>query len=209
MKYLPFEDFEIHTDLPSDEIFYRLRAAVETEETWFILLLLGNKSYFGKVGRSNFKISRVTWWNHNVTPVVSGKIQSEDLGCRIRIRMRMPWFSFLFSLFWLGAVWYLYFGGIANLIIQKIQTGIWQIESPWLLLLGIGMFAFGYLIFVGSFKSEVRRVKDYLMRLSETDGENIVYRDQFLGFTESQIIKLLFLLTLVISLGWIVFSLLR
>ena len=117
MKYLPFEDFEIHTTMTSDEVFHKLRAAV------------------------------------------SGKIHSEGSGCCVRIRMRLLWFSFLFYLLILGWLWYMYFGGIANLIVQKVQTGIWQIESPWLLLPGIGMFAFGYLLSVGTFRSETRHIR--------------------------------------------------
>lgn len=47
----------------------------------------------GDVEGNCFRIWRVTWWNQNFTPVVSGKIQSEDLGCYLEIRMRMPWFG--------------------------------------------------------------------------------------------------------------------
>ena len=47
----------------------------------------------GNVQGNCFKIWRVAWWNQNFTPVVSGEIQSEDLGCYLEIRMRMPWFG--------------------------------------------------------------------------------------------------------------------
>ena len=206
MKYLPFESFEIHTHLTLDEVYYRLCASVDTERKW---LIFTNKPFWGEVDRRDFRIWRATWWNANIGPVVSGKIWSEGSGCCVAIRMRMPWFGLLFWSFWLGAVWIMYFGGIASLLIQKFQTGIWHIESPWLLLPGIGMFALGYLIFMRPFKSEVRYIRDYLLRLSQTGEGNIIYRDEFLGFIEPQIIRLLFLLTLIISLGWIAFSFLR
>jgi hypothetical protein len=121
----------------------------------------------------------------------------------------MRWFSFLFYMLILGWLWILYFGSIANLIVQRIQLGMWQIDSPWLLLPGIGMFAFMYVISVGTFRSEVRRIKDYLLSLLETDNENVISRDQIFGLTEAQFIKSLFLLTLVALLTWIVFSLFR
>jgi len=195
----------------SDEIFYRLRATVETKNTWWIriLPLFVNKPYFGEVRRDIFRISRITWWYHNFTPVVSRKIQSEGLGCCLQVRMRMRWLSFLFSAFWLGAVWVMYFGGMANLIIQKIQTGTWQIESPWLLLPGIVMFALGYLISLGSFKNEANRVKEFLLTLSNSNEQNVIYCDQLLEIKESQIIQSLFLVTFVVSIAWIVFNLLR
>jgi len=206
MKYLPFEDFEIQTTLTSDEVYYRLCASVDTERKW---LIFTNKPFWGEVDRRDFRIWRATWWNHNIGPVISGKIWPGTSGCCIVIRMRMPWFGFLFWLFWLGAVLYMYFGGIAYLIIQKFQTGIWQIESPLFLLPGIVIFALGYLIFMRPFKSGVRYIRDYLLWLSQTGEGNIIYRDEFLGFTEPQIIRSLFLLMLIISLGWIVFSFLR
>jgi hypothetical protein len=207
MKYLPFEDFEIHTQLTSDEVFYRLRAAVETNETWFLLLLFNNKSYFGNVGRNNFRISRVTWWNNFVN--VFGEIQPKDFGCHIRISIRMPWLGLLLSLFWLGTVWYSFWRGIANLMVGKIQMGIWQIESLWGLLPPVVMFVFGYLIFVGTFKSEANLIKKFLLHLSNANEKTIVNRDRILGVTEPQIIKSLFLLTFIVLLGWMIYNFLR
>jgi hypothetical protein len=84
--------------------------------------------------------------------------------------------------------------GIANLIAQKLQSGVWQIDSPWMLLPGIGMFAFVYLISGGAFKSEVRRIKHYLLSLLQTNEENIRVRDLIFGLSESRFIKSLFLL---------------
>lgn len=206
MNYLPFEDFEIHTTVTSDEVFHRLRAAVDTQRKWWNFT---NKPFWGGVvERHYFRFWRVTLWYRNFTPIVSGIIQSEGLGSCLQIKMRMPWFSFwLYSLI-LGWLWFIYFGGIANLIIQRIQTGIWQIESPWMLLPGIVMFAFAYLISVGTFMIEADKVKEYLLRLSETGIENIKYQNRIFGVTESQILKILFLVTLVASFGWIIYSLL-
>jgi hypothetical protein len=203
MRFLPFEDFEVHTTMSSNEVFYRLRASVDTQRKW---LIFTNKPFWGLVHRKYFRIRRDTWWNHNVTPVVFGKVNLEDSGCCIRIKMRMPWLSFLFDSLVLGWLWVMYFGGIANLIVEKIRSGIWQIDSPGMLLPGVGMFAFVYLISVGAFKSEVRRIKSYLLSLWQANEENIIVRDQIFGLTEPQFIKSLFLLTLVISLTWIVFS---
>jgi len=206
MRFLPYEDFEIYTSLTSDEVFHRLRAAVDTQRKWWIFT---NKPFWGEVDRHYFKVWRATWWLRNLTPVVLGKIRSEGSGCCIQIRMRLPWYSFFFSALWLGMVWYLYFGAIAYLLIQKIQTGIWQIDSPWFLLTGIGMFAFGYLLFFSSFKRDANRNKAFLLDLSNSKENDITYRDRIFGLTESQIITSLFLITFVASLGWIVFSLIQ
>lgn len=205
MKYLPFEEFEIHTGLTSDEVFYKLRAAVDTQRKWWIFT---NKPFWGEVHRRYFRIWRPTWGKQNFAPVVSGKIQSEDLGCCVRVKMRMPWYGFLFYSLILAWLWIIYFKAIADLIIQKIQTGIWQIESPWMFLPPIAIFAFAYLISAGTFKSDVTYIKEYLLWLSETNKENISCRDRIFGMTESQIIKSLLLVTFVTSFGWIAYNLL-
>ena len=209
MKYLPYEDFEIHTKLSPDEIFYRLRAVVDTERKWWIFT---NKPFWGEVYRGSFRIWRDTWWNRNFTPITFGIIQHEVLGNCILIWMRMPWFSFLFYSFAFGFVWLSFFVGQANLIVQKIQTGVWQIGSlgEWLLNIAgyIVFLILTYLISVGTFKSDVRRAKDHLLKLSETTEKNIIYRDRVLGFTESQIIKAIFVIPIVVSIGWMVYKLL-
>jgi hypothetical protein len=206
MKYLPFEDFEIHTTLTSDEVFYKLRAAVDTQRKWWIFT---NKPFWGgEVERHYFRMWRVTWWSRNFTPVISGKIQSVDSGSCLRIKMRMPWYSFLFYSFAFGFIWLSFFIGNANLIVQKIETGIWQIESPWDILPLIVMLAFIYLISVGTYKCDVGYVKKYLLWLTEAGEENIKYFDRIFGISERQIIISLLILTLVFSFGWIMYSIL-
>jgi hypothetical protein len=209
MKYLPFENFELPTKLSSDEVFYRLRAAVDTQRKWWIFT---NKPFWGDVNRHYFRIWTNSWWGHNFRPIVFGSIQSDGSRCYLQIKMRMPWFGFLFYSFIFGFVWLSFFMGHASLVVQKIQTGFWYYESlgDWLLnvVLGIVFLAFIYLISVGAFKSEARRAKDHLLRLSETTEENIIYRDMILGISESQIITALFYIPIGISVGWTIYKLL-
>jgi hypothetical protein len=196
MKYLPFDDFEIHTALTSDEVFYRFRAAVDTKGTWQILI---NKPFWGKVKRNVFRISRATWWNPNFSLIISGEIQPEGSGSCIRVKIRLAWLFFLFWLFWLGGVWYIFFGGITKLIIQKIQTGIWQIESPFWMLPPIFMFAVGYLMVIGNFKHAANRSKEIFWRSFGVTRENVFFKGKIFGFTEFQIINMLLLLTVTVS----------
>lgn len=204
MRYLPFVDFELHTNLTADEVFHRLRAIVDTKRKW---LIFTNKPLWGEVNRNHFRIWRDTWQNHNFSPIVSGKIQSESSGSCLKVRMRMRWFGFWFYLLILAWLWVSYFAVISNLIVQKIQTGVWQIDLPWMFLPAIGMFAFAYLLSVGTFMSETKKIKRYLLQLLETTEENIKYEDRIFGITESQIIGTIFLVTLFTSLGWILYNL--
>ncbi len=203
MKFLPFEDFEIHTELSSDQVFYKLRAAVDTQRKWWIFT---NKPFWGEVGRYHFRIWRTTWGNRN-QPIVTGRIQMRGTGSCIKVSIRYALLSYLFWLIWLGGIWYIFFKGVSELIFQKIKTGIWEIASPWDLLPLIGMFAFGYLLSVGFFMSEAIDIKEYLLWLLETNKEEIIYLNKIFGLSELQIIKSLVGGTIIISLGWIVFKL--
>ncbi len=209
MKYFPYEDFEIHTKLSPDEIFYRLCTVVDTERKWWIFT---NKPFWGEVSRGSFRIWRSTWWSRNFTPITFGIIQNEGLGSCITIWMRMPWYSFLFYSFVFGLFWLSLFVGNMDLVVQRIKTGNWQFGSleEWFfyIVLNIVALAFIYLISVGTFKSDVRRIKDHLLRLSETAEGNLVYHDTILGITEPQIIKTLFVIPIVISFGWMIYKLL-
>ena len=162
----------------------------------------------GKVGRDNFRISRSTWWNPNFSLVISGEIHLEDSGSCLRIKMRLNWLFFLFWVIWLGIVWYSFFGGISNLIIQKIQTGSWQIDSPLWLLPPIFMFAFGYLLVIGNFKHAANRSKEIFWKSFEIAQENIITNDKIFGLTEFQIINMLLLLTVTVAVLAIVINLL-
>ncbi len=208
MKYLPLEKFDLYTELTSDEVFRRLRSVIDTDRRW---LIFSNKKFVGDVERYYFRLWRLTWWSQNFRPIIYGKIQQKELGCSIQIRMRMPWFGFLFYSFIFGYLWLSIFMGSANLVVQKIQTGIWQIGSlgEWFqgIVLYLVMLSFVYFLPVGTFKWEAYRAINYLLKLTRTKRKNIIYRDQILGFTEIQIVRAIFLLPLGISIGWTIFEL--
>lgn len=208
MDYLPFEDFEIHTALSSDEVFYKLRASVETKKTWWRPLFTISKSYYGEVNRNSFRIVRIALLTRNFTPEVFGTIQQRNSGSNIRVKMRLHSSSFIFWAFWLGAVVYMILKGVISLVIQMAQLGVWQINPYWEIFPLLGFFAFGYLLVMVSFKLETDRVKEFLARLADVKREDIQYKDQILGLTEFQIIKWLFLLIFIVSFGWILYSLL-
>jgi hypothetical protein len=204
MKYLPFEDFEIQTSLSSDEVFYRLRAAVDTKRKW---VFFTNKPFWGEVKRGHFKIWRVTWWNRNFSPFVYGEICEATSGIRMKIKMRMPWFGFVFYGIILCWLWFQYFIVLANLLAQKIITRVWEIESPWMLLPPVILFAFAYLISVGTFFVEADKVKEFFMQLSNAKNEDVKYQEKIFGITERQIFRIFFILTFLVFVGWISYKL--
>ena len=110
---------------------------------------------------------------------------------------------------WFGFIFYKLVDGTANIVLQIIQTGTWQIELVWQFLPLFGMFAFGYILVMNDIKPETKRYKEFFINLLEVDLVNIVNRDRIFGMTESQIIKSLFLLTFVALLGLIIYNLLR
>lgn len=202
MKYLPFEDFEIHTDLSSDEAFYRLRAAVDTKRKW---VFFTNKPFWGEVERNYFKIWRATWWNQNFRPIIYGVIYEDGSVSHLKIKMRMPWFAFVFYGLILCWLWFQYFLALANLIAQKIISGVWQIASPWMLLPHIFFFSFIYLISVGIFMAEKNNAKAFLLEIFKETNVSVKYQEEIFGISEKQILRMFFVLTLVVTVGWILY----
>ena len=207
MDYFPFENFEIYTTLNSDEIFYRFRAAIETKKTWWKPLFAIKKSYYGVVNRNSFWMVRVATLARNFTPEVSGTIRQDVSGSFILISMRLSSLSLVFWSFFLGTFGYLFFSRVANLISEMIKTGLWQMSSLWKNLPLLGMFIFGYLLVMVSFKVEADHIKDFLLKLTDAKNENIRYKDKFFGLTEFQIIKRIFLVVVIAISGWIIYNL--
>lgn len=204
MKYLPFEDFEIQTNLSSGEVFYRLRAAVDTKRKW---VFFTNKPFWGEVERNYFKIWRVTWWNQNIRPIIYGVIYENGSVSHVKIKMRMPWVAFVFDGLILCWLWFQYFLTLANLIAQKIISGVWQIASPWMLLPPIFFFSLAYLISVGIFIVEKNNAKAFLLEIFNKTNVSVKYQEEIFGISEKQIFRMFFVLTFVVTAGWILYQL--
>lgn len=204
MKYLPFEDFEIQTDLSSDEVFYRLRAAVDTKRKW---VFFTNKPFWGEVERNYFKIWRVTWWNQNFRPIIYGVIYEDGSVSHLKIKMQMPWFAFVFYGLILCWLWFQYFLALANLIAQKIISGVWEIESPWMLVPHILLFSFAYLISVGTFTAEKDKAKAILLEIFNETSESVNHQEKILGINERQFFIIFFILTFLIMVTWFLYKL--
>jgi hypothetical protein len=205
MKYLPYEDFEIHSELTSDEVFYKLRAAVDTQGKWWIFT---NKPFWGEVNRHYFRIWRDSFWNRNANPVISGIIRSEDSGSYLQIRIRPPWSAIFVWVTILGLLGYGFFYLINTLIIQRITLGFWQIDPLGDHLSGGAVFVFMYFMLMIPFKMDVNQHKEFLTQLTGVDRKEFHNRDKLFGATEAQLIKFLLFITIVASLVWIGFNIL-
>ena len=144
MLLLPYEEFEIQTNLKSNDVYYKLCSMVETKKTWWILLDT-NKQYFGEVESNRFSISRVIWYRNSFLPLIIGKVHPNGKGSLIRIKMRLYWLVFIFMIFWLGLAGYMSLNHYSDLILSVIQTRKWIDLSLWDII-PAGMFSFGYLL---------------------------------------------------------------
>lgn len=207
MKSLPFEAFDIYTKLSSDEVFYRLRAIVDTKETWWIFI---TKPFFGKVRRDRFKIHRTVLDNRR-SVLTFGEIHKTESGSRIHIQIRLPWLFFLFITCIFGYIYVAFFQWIMNLILLKIQTGIWQVESISESLLTLATYpifmAIFYLLPLYGFNHEAYHIKTRLRQILDASSERI-YQYQILGMTEIQLVKSILSAPIVISLAWMIYKLL-
>ncbi|HET9908751.1 MAG TPA: hypothetical protein VFQ23_19030 [Anaerolineales bacterium] len=105
-----YEEFEIHTDLDTSNVYNRVLSVVETKQFWASPLSTA-KPYFGEVQSTSFDIRRVKWNSRAIRPVVVGKISSNNKGSYLRVRVRLNWFEFVFYMLVFGlfghfAFWY-------------------------------------------------------------------------------------------------------
>ena len=98
-----------------------------------------------------------------------------------------------------------------NLILLKIQTGIWQVESISDSLLALAIYpifmALFYLLPLYGFNREGYHIKTRLRQILDASSERI-YQYQILGMTETQLVKSILGIPIVSSLGWMIYKLL-
>ena len=155
-KYLiPFDHFVIHSRMSSAEAIQALQAVVEPRKL-FRFSSTGAKPFQGMVQASGFRITRIIGYRNSWLPIVAGTVEPAPGGSLIRIHMRLMVIIGLFSAFWLGAV--------ALVAVGFLIKASWQrIEAAPMILMPIGMLAFGLALTNGGFWFEANKQKRMLI----------------------------------------------
>ena len=155
MKIIPFEKYEIRINRPSTEV---VEIIGQNSEPWRLSYVFGarTKPFLGSVDNNTFKIYRAIRYQNSFLPILDGVIENRGNESKLLITMRMPHFTSIFMLFWLGGTLLMALSGDEN-----FRTPVSFV--PW------GLFLFGYVLMQGGFWLEVPRAKQLL---EETLGES-------------------------------------
>lgn len=210
MRFLPYEELKLRTTLNANEVFYRLRYAVQATNASGLFAFSAKKPYSGKVSRNDFKITRITWYQNSFKPVILGEISRDVFGSQVHITMRLDWSVFIFWIFWLGGVVLIGSNWYSDLIISAIQSQM-PINLTSYYLIPIGMFAFGYLLALVSFKLEAVKSKKLLYDLlrMQSVNDDISFEETWFGLSEYQILSLAFLIVVAIAIVYFAIKLLN
>jgi len=156
MKLLPLRHFEWHSPLSPDEITERMEQCVRPDAKG------AAPAYSGMVFSGAFTINRVIGYRNSFLPVIKGTFQSEGLGSRVQITMKMVPLVQVFMGVWMGIVFLACLVTFAGMIAPGDHDGP-DVSSaatfPFVMLVG------GALICLVPFQVEAKTSETFLRQL--------------------------------------------
>ena len=146
-----------------DEVLKQLLENVEPEKTIRLGLFKrdSTKPYEGYITRQTFEIKRVIGYRNSFLPRISGILEEDYDGTRIKVKMRLHVLVIVFLCIWCGFV------GIACIAIFSNELSSPEFNP--LALFPFGMLIFAYLLTMGGFKFESSSSKKDLQSIFEAD----------------------------------------
>jgi hypothetical protein len=155
---VPFERLIIPTTLTFSEVLERLNEVVEPPKIFRITLFKRPaKPYEGTISGNTFKISRIIRGRNSFLPVIEGAIYPESFGCSIEIKMSLHKIVIVFMIYWLSIIGSV---GMFALFAWFVDRSVGPIFLPLL-----GMFIFGWLLCLITFKIEAKATTKFLLTL--------------------------------------------
>jgi len=151
MKLIPYEKFQINTDLSSVELVKRIKT------------FTGEKSFFnfspshefsGHVNEYEFEITKNISYRNSFLPIIEGNIEQKITGTQIIISMRLHLLVMFFMFVWFSGV---SIGCIT--VLAKVD----EFSLP--MLIPFGMLIFGVALVSGGFWFEASKQKRRLIEL--------------------------------------------
>lgn len=157
MAFIPYEHLEIQTSLALDEAVAGISKIVEPKKLFRNPFNRNHAAFQGEVRPDGFKISRIIHYRNSFLPTVNGRFEPSSVGTRVAVTMTLHPSVIAFGVLWFGMVGL--FGGaflLAALTARQFDPAM---------LIPVGMFVFGYLLFTLSFKWEARKARATLIEL--------------------------------------------
>lgn len=151
MKLIPYEKFEINSDLSSVEVVQRIENCTGKKK---FFNFSHTHEFSGHVNENAFEITKNISYRNSFLPVIVGKIKQTDLGTKITITMRLHPVVICFMLIWFTGV------GIGCIAIFLIMD---EFSLP--MLIPFGMLIFGIALVSAGFGIEAAKQKERLIEL--------------------------------------------
>ena len=159
MKFLPFENFYIITNLKPEQVQARLEKEVEPNKGFSFsnLFSRSDRAFTGYIVNGTFEFKRIISYSNSFLPQIKGSTEPWMNGSRVHIKMRMHNAVIGFMCLWLGMA--LLFG--VGFLVQELNKGPFEVVdlAPFL------MFGFGYVLATGGFKFESTKAKNMLLEI--------------------------------------------
>ncbi len=105
MKFLPYDQFSIHTPQHRLEVIDKLDAQIEAPKAIRWGFSHNHAPYEGTISTSGFEIHRIIHYRNSFLPMIRGRFESTAAGTTIHITMRLNSFVTAFLIFWFF-MWY-------------------------------------------------------------------------------------------------------
>lgn len=149
--------FTIETSKSKEEVLRIIKENTHTRTSIFDFKT--HEEFFeGRVFDDSFNINRATFRRNDVLPVIKGKIEEIEGGCKVSVKMRMPVFAIIFFSIWipcgiLGGIFVPLAGSVPE------QTDFFPFFIP---MIGFSLFTF---IMFSIYKYEAKKAKEKLEEL--------------------------------------------
>lgn len=151
MKIVPYEKFQIDTDLSSIEVAQRIRTVTGKIK---LFSLTPEYEFRGRVSDSEFKIIKNILYRNSFLPIVKGKIEQKGTGTSVTISMRLHLLVMCFLSIWFSGV-----GLGCIVVISDLNAFTLPMLTPF------GLLIFGVVLVSGSFWYEASKQKRRLIEL--------------------------------------------
>ncbi len=166
LRFLPFENMLIRTDLSVEEL--RRRLSEQVGEPRGLKILAGRpQPYLGRFEKDRFCVWRDFSYRNSFKPIIRGKLMDVGSGSYVHLVIRPRIAVLIFMLVW--------FGGVAwaevSIMVEAVSHGTGLVElianSGPFLLIPLAFALFGYLLMMGGFKWEARKTVKFFSDLFE------------------------------------------
>ena len=157
LLYLPFENYEIESPLPPEDLKERFINNIETKMPLFSLFYKGGKKFKGKISEGRFLISRIIQYRNSFLPMIEGLIYPSTSGSKIAITMRLNKFVLGVWILWMAIISLVTLGLLPTILSTR------KIEN----LIPLLMLVLGYFLCIIPFNIEVNKAKRLLKDITD------------------------------------------